>query len=154
MLELSVKEQSFISHIKDLDAEMPGGNSHCRAFAWTATGGVGLCTRNASTNARLKPRRYELEFFFNAEMKQQKLMEVLMFPLKAMLALALNRCPMFQRNGRFGTSSRLANLIMASSAVMEQPCLAIIGSAVGTSFPSLIWGTAEQGAARVPAVLY
>lgn len=53
-----------------------------------------------------------------------------------MLALALNRCPIFQRNGRFGTSSRLANLIMASNAIMEQPCLAIIGSAIGTSFPS------------------
>lgn len=54
-----------------------------------------------------------------------------------MLALALNRCPIFRRNGRFGTSSRLANLIMASNAIMEQPCLAVIGSAIGTGFPSL-----------------
>lgn len=70
-----------------------------------------------------------------------------------MLGLTLNRCPMFQRNGGFGMSSQLANLIIASNAVMEQPCLAIIGSAIGTSFPSLtaIWGTAEQGAAHVPA---
>lgn len=59
------------------------------------------------------------------------------FRSNPMLALALNRCPTFQRNGRFGTSSRLANLIMASNAIMEQPCLALIGSAIGIGFPSL-----------------
>jgi hypothetical protein len=62
----------------------------------------------------------------------------------------MSRLP--KQRDKLGSSSQIANLIMAANVIMEQPFQVLIGFAVGTSnlcFPT-IWVTVVQGTGMCP----
>lgn len=85
------------------------------------TGGAGACTRNASRNAKLKPELEYIYIFFNEEMKQQKLVEVLMFLLKSPVSISATEMSHVPKKWQVWLLFMVNKFTHGSKAEMEQP---------------------------------